>query len=248
MVLQYLFDRQDLNDINNIKHFNYLKLITCFVIYLFVMKSKNEMMISCFYLITISFLIILLFSILSNKLLLFDKKINKLVRNYIFSISLKIMEAFIFITSSLFFFISEQNREVVLNFLIDFLIISLLNLVEVYKLHQLLRDIKIKIEILKNSNNSLHIENLKNIKIRKIIAKYENNFILNKKNMEKKNSEMICTICQEKIITPKCSLTSCKHPFHSMCLYKWLKESESCPLCRTNILNDHTNNTELQII
>ena len=179
--------------------------------------------------------------------MLFDKKINKLVRNYIFMVFVKITETLFFIISSLYFFIIEKNKKAVLNFLIDFIIISLLNLVEVHKLFQFLKKTKSKINILRNTNNSLTTENLKKMAISKIITKYENNFISNKKNI-KKSIEIICTICQEKIIANNCSLTSCNHYFHSTCLCKWIIESESCPLCRNNIFSNHANNIGLQII
>lgn len=47
-----------------------------------------------------------------------------------------------------------------------------------------------------------------------------------------------CSICscdlnQNEIIRK----TPCKHVFHSMCIDKWFKISQSCPICRLNFQN-----------
>ena len=62
------------------------------------------------------------------------------------------------------------------------------------------------------------------------------------------NSDIICTICQDKIEIINCSLTFCNHYYHSECLTKWLKESESCPICRNQILNETKIDNTLRII
>ena len=45
---------------------------------------------------------------------------------------------------------------------------------------------------------------------------------------------MKCFICLGNA-NKTCIELSCSHCFHSKCIEKWLKESESCPLCRSFI-------------
>jgi hypothetical protein len=43
-----------------------------------------------------------------------------------------------------------------------------------------------------------------------------------------------CNICLEEI-TKNIKKTSCKHYFHPKCLRKWIKNSPTCPMCRTHV-------------
>lgn len=45
---------------------------------------------------------------------------------------------------------------------------------------------------------------------------------------------MDCTICLETIDQYQYALT-CAHVFHKECITLWLKENNTCPLCRTQI-------------
>lgn len=47
-----------------------------------------------------------------------------------------------------------------------------------------------------------------------------------------------CAICLDKMTSAKktlCSLENCTHTFHQYCLRPWMKEHNSCPLCREPI-------------
>lgn len=46
-----------------------------------------------------------------------------------------------------------------------------------------------------------------------------------------------CSICLSPIpSTTQKTETSCHHTFHNVCLEKWLKIGDSCPLCRHNLM------------
>ena len=47
-----------------------------------------------------------------------------------------------------------------------------------------------------------------------------------------------CPICMESIGTVNCCTTECGHTFHSSCLFKNFNNSDSCPLCRKELLED----------
>jgi|AntRauTorckE6833_2_1112554.scaffolds.fasta_scaffold71391_1 hypothetical protein len=49
----------------------------------------------------------------------------------------------------------------------------------------------------------------------------------------------ICTICIE-IINKNKKITKCNHLFHSKCLDKWLTIGNTCPLCRTELIEKQT--------
>ncbi|KAK9716552.1 hypothetical protein RND81_06G241100 [Saponaria officinalis] len=49
---------------------------------------------------------------------------------------------------------------------------------------------------------------------------------------------IVCGVCQEEVdVGEMCSKTECNHKFHGFCLWKWLEERKTCPLCRFRILN-----------
>ena len=43
-----------------------------------------------------------------------------------------------------------------------------------------------------------------------------------------------CAICYNNL-NPSSEVLSCGHCFHTMCIYKWLKRSNTCPMCRATI-------------
>lgn len=57
------------------------------------------------------------------------------------------------------------------------------------------------------------------------------------KNQRKKEEEEICAICNLSLNrTQDCTITSCKHDFHFSCLGKWTRKNNTCPICRSVIL------------
>ena len=53
-------------------------------------------------------------------------------------------------------------------------------------------------------------------------------FLIQKKNL-------ICPICLDDN-NLDISIDKCKHWYHKECIYNWLKESNSCPLCREKLI------------
>ena len=51
--------------------------------------------------------------------------------------------------------------------------------------------------------------------------------------------EVACSVCYAPLNTSNCVATECKHHFCNTCFFKWLRESNRCPMCR----NDYTNYT-----
>lgn len=47
----------------------------------------------------------------------------------------------------------------------------------------------------------------------------------------------LCTICQDTQKYKRIKKVSCGHTFHLQCINNWLKQSESCPICRCCIGN-----------
>ena len=55
---------------------------------------------------------------------------------------------------------------------------------------------------------------------------------LNKNTMEPIDN---CSICLKDIYTNTMTKTDCNHYFHTTCLDNWLKNRQTCPLCRATI-------------
>ncbi|XP_035217866.1 protein TRC8 homolog [Stegodyphus dumicola] len=62
-------------------------------------------------------------------------------------------------------------------------------------------------------------------------AKQDLSFLQDATKEQLKNKKDICPICFQELITAK--VTTCNHFFHKVCLRKWLKEQNTCPLCYT---------------
>ena len=46
-----------------------------------------------------------------------------------------------------------------------------------------------------------------------------------------------CPICLEKyVVNDKIIHLNCRHSFHKQCIYIWLKDNNTCPQCRENII------------
>ena len=51
--------------------------------------------------------------------------------------------------------------------------------------------------------------------------------------------ENSCPVCKEEFnIGEECILMPCQHHFHNECLMPWLKERNSCPICRFELPTD----------
>ena len=76
-------------------------------------------------------------------------------------------------------------------------------------------------------------------KIKIVSQKYKN---LNEPESSLKSSCDTCSICfsdfsDNSLIT---KLPKCGHIFHSECLFTWLQDNESCPICRdTNLFKEN---------
>mmetsp|Transcript_21787 Transcript_21787/g.35229 ORF Transcript_21787/g.35229 Transcript_21787/m.35229 type:complete len:219 (+) Transcript_21787:174-830(+) len=54
-----------------------------------------------------------------------------------------------------------------------------------------------------------------------------------------------CTVCQEKYeIGDKVTHLPCGHTFHRECIIQWLKQKNSCPLCRAKVDNEDDQKAE----
>jgi hypothetical protein len=245
----YYVSNQEIDNIKNIKKFNYLKLITALVIYLYFFKNKYLFSSNCFKMVSISFLIIFIFSIISNILLTFNRELGSVIKYINYSLIFKIAESSFFFLDILLVYIYESKKGIIFSFIIDFIVIFIMNMTEIFKIYELIKNVKMNMEIIQNSNTRhIEIRKKKNTLLIAIeIKKYEKKYLQNILDEEKKDS-YICTICQEKILNKKCCTTNCNHCFHSECLIKWLKEKHNCPLCRKEILYKKNNNIEISVI
>jgi len=58
-------------------------------------------------------------------------------------------------------------------------------------------------------------------------------------NENEKEEEKTCAICYDVLNTSNCVATECKHHFCNKCFFKWLRESDTCPMCRTSYTKYH---------
>jgi len=62
---------------------------------------------------------------------------------------------------------------------------------------------------------------------------------INEKKMKEFGFENTCPVCKDEfIINEECILMPCQHHFHKDCLLPWLKERNSCPICRYELPTD----------
>ena len=56
-------------------------------------------------------------------------------------------------------------------------------------------------------------------------------------NEKKKKGNKSCAICSEKFkLGGDATQLPCKHYFHDLCILKWLKDHNTCPLCRFELM------------
>lgn len=99
-------------------------------------------------------------------------------------------------------------------------------------------------------NNGLEVSNFKNDKkfgkstfsdsnLKTTIHYYHNDKVVSEKYIESENKDL-CPICQDHfkkndLVT---NIPNCDHTFHSECLFIWLQNNDSCPVCReTNLFS-----------
>ena len=89
-------------------------------------------------------------------------------------------------------------------------------------------------------------EDNENLDEREIFMKKRNQYILELNEFQYKHlkkysalKEDKCPICLQKYKGPDIIKEfPCKHIFHKNCIFKWLKKSNKCPLCKYDITND----------
>ena len=65
------------------------------------------------------------------------------------------------------------------------------------------------------------------------------NFKISEKKLKEFGIENSCPVCKEDfIVNEDCLLMPCEHHFHKDCLIPWLKERNSCPVCRFELPTD----------
>ncbi len=47
-----------------------------------------------------------------------------------------------------------------------------------------------------------------------------------------------CPICKEELKTANVTISDCEHKFHFKCLHNWIKKSNSCPICRKQLVEE----------
>ena len=78
------------------------------------------------------------------------------------------------------------------------------------------------------------VEKLKKIKI-------------NEEKMKEFGIENSCAVCKDEFnIGEECLLMPCEHHFHENCLIPWLKERNSCPICRYELPTDDKDFEEMK--
>lgn len=45
-----------------------------------------------------------------------------------------------------------------------------------------------------------------------------------------------CPICREELKDLDLAISECKHKFHFNCLFRWIKKSNTCPICRQQLV------------
>ena len=64
-------------------------------------------------------------------------------------------------------------------------------------------------------------------------------FNLTEEKIKSFGVENTCAVCKDEFVVGQlCLLMPCKHHFHQECLIPWLKERNSCPVCRLELPTD----------
>ena len=64
-------------------------------------------------------------------------------------------------------------------------------------------------------------------------------FNLTEEKIKSFGVENTCAVCKDEFVAGQlCLLMPCKHHFHQECLIPWLKERNSCPVCRLELPTD----------
>ena len=62
---------------------------------------------------------------------------------------------------------------------------------------------------------------------------------INEQKLKEFGFENSCPVCKDEfVINEECLLMPCEHHFHKNCLIPWLKERNSCPVCRFELPTD----------
>ena len=70
---------------------------------------------------------------------------------------------------------------------------------------------------------------------------------INEEKMKEFGVENSCAVCKDEfIIGEECILMPCEHHFHENCLVPWLKERNSCPVCRYELPTDDKDFEEMK--
>ncbi|GER51159.1 RING/U-box superfamily protein [Striga asiatica] len=59
-----------------------------------------------------------------------------------------------------------------------------------------------------------------------------------KENNMKEDESSGCAICLEeyKANETRATISACSHRYHATCIKAWLKENDTCPLCRSHVV------------
>jgi E3 ubiquitin-protein ligase RNF115/126 len=88
--------------------------------------------------------------------------------------------------------------------------------------------------ILNNDNNRYGSPPAAQSEIKKL-----NKYILTKDKLNDFGTENSCSVCKEDfVLGNKMMDLPCKHYFHEECLMPWLKQHDSCPICRFELKTD----------
>ena len=95
----------------------------------------------------------------------------------------------------------------------------------------------------KSQNGSIHKSKILTDPLLEMIGKerikkeLEKRITTIRKNADPNSEE--CIICFSALEDPLCKIVlKCKHCFHTVCLFDWLKINPSCPMCRKNFRLD----------
>ena len=74
-------------------------------------------------------------------------------------------------------------------------------------------------------------------------------YIINEEKLKEFGFENSCAVCKDEFnIGEECLSMPCKHYFHDNCILPWLKERNSCPICRYELPTDDKDFEEMKKI